>query len=83
MKPLEAFGSAVSYVLLSANNVPNVPGAVIEKLSTETRQALSELKSDDISSNVIPDCFIFGDNEYYRKKEFVKELMAFDSKMRK
>lgn len=83
MTPIDILSRAFSYTLLSSRKIPNRPGAVIEKLSSEDRQVLSELKSDDISSDVVPRDQIFGDDAHYRQKEFDKELMAFDAKMKK
>lgn len=86
MKALEAFKTAMFYVSgLCSTHTKDKPGAVIERLSSETREALQELKSDDIGSNVILDNvgYYAATNEYYQNKEFEKERLEFDKKILK
>ena len=86
MRPLEALENAMFYVCGSIHpDKLNKPGAVIERMSAEARQALQQLKSDDIV--MVRQDRLIGDEKYYDRKHFeetfCKEMMSFDLKMKK
>ena len=86
MKPLEAFKRAMFYVSgLCSQRTLNKPGAVIERLSVSERQALTELKSDDIDGTTrIDDLkYYVGSDDYYKNQEYMKDRLAFDKKILK
>lgn len=92
MNPIEAFKRALFYVSgLCSSRTLNKPGAVIERLSPDARDALKDLKSSDIdgSNYRLDDSgydgmnirYYVGTDEYYRNKEFEKEKLEFDKKI--
>lgn len=85
MNPIDAFKRAIFYVSgLCSQRTLNKPGAVIERLSTDTREALKELKSSDIDGSVerVDDLkYYVGSDEYYQNKEFEKDRLEFDKKI--
>ena len=85
MNPIEAFKRAMFYVSgLCSQRTLNQPGAVIQRLNPETREALSQLKSSDIdgSTERLEDLKYFvGSDEYYKNKEFEKDRLEFDKKI--
>lgn len=86
MKPLDAFKRAIFYVSgVCSSRTLNKPGAVIERLSVSDRQALAELKSNDINGDTrIDDLkYYVGSEEYYQKEQIKKELLEFDKKLKK
>ena len=85
MKAIEVFqGLLVRIALFTKRQDENVPGAIVKKLSEEQRQSLSELKSDEIGSNVLrADDYWYGDDQYYKNREIKKELLSFDKKILK
>ena len=89
MNPLDAFKRAMFYVSgICSSRTLNKPGAVIERLSTEARDALKELKSSDIDGGPkaerLDDLkYYVGTDEYYRNKEFEKDRLEFDKKLKK
>lgn len=88
MTPYDAFKRALFYVSGVCSSITmNVPGAVINRLSSETREALKGLKSDEISSDVRVDSLelkhYVGSDEWYRQQEYKKDRFEFDRKMKK
>lgn len=86
MNPLDAFRRAIFYVSgLCSQRTLNKPGAVIERLSANERQALTQLKSDDINGDTrIDDLkYYVGSDEYYQQLEFKKERLEFDKRLKK
>lgn len=87
MTPKEAFYRAMFYISGVCSSITlNKPGAVVQRLSAEARQALSKLKSSDIdgSNERIDDLkYYVGSDEYYRNKEFEKDKLEFDKKILK
>lgn len=88
MKPLDALRRAMFYISgLYSGRMLNKPGAVIKKLTPETRQALQDLKSSDIdgseSSERIDDLKYYGSEAFYQNKEFEKDKLEFDKRMKK
>lgn len=84
MKPIEAFKRAMFYVSgLCSQRTPNQPGAIINRLPDETRDALKELKSDDIGVDAQLDDvkYFAGSDEYYQNKKFEKDRREFDKKL--
>lgn len=53
MTPNEALSRAISAAFLSTH--PRVPGAVVQRMSTETREALSRLTADEMSRARVPE----------------------------
>lgn len=73
---------------LCSSRTLNKPGAVIERLSPEARDALKELKSSDIDGGPkaerLDDLkYYVGSDEYYRKKEYQKDMLEFDKKLKR
>jgi hypothetical protein len=89
MTPVEAFKRALFYVSgLCSQRTLNQPGAIIGRLSVKEREAISQLKSSDIDggskSERIDDLkYLVGSNEYYHNKEFERDRIEFDKKMKK
>ena len=86
MNALQAFKQALFYVSgLCSSRTMNEPGAVIERLSQDSRQALQELKSDDIGPEVRLDDlkYFVGSDEYYQQQEFKQDRLNFDKKLKK
>jgi hypothetical protein len=89
MSPLEALKRAMFYVSgLCSSRTLNVPGAVVQRLSPEAREALSQLKSSDIDGGPTTERlddlkYYCGSDEYYRNKEFEKDKLEFDKKILK
>lgn len=88
MNPLEALKCAMFYVSgLCSSRTLNVPGAVVQRLSPETREALGQLKSSDIDGTERFDSdelkYYCASEEYYKNKEFEKDKLEFDKKIRK
>jgi hypothetical protein len=89
MTPMEAFKRALFYVSgICSSRTLNKPGAVVQRLSPEARQALSELKSSDIDGGPAAERvdelkYYIGSDEYYRNKEFEKDRLEFDKKLKK
>lgn len=89
MNPIDAFKRAMFYVSgLCSSRTLNKPGAVIERLSPEARDALKELKSSDIDGGPkaerLDDLkYYVGSDEYYRNKEYEKDRLEFDKKLKR
>ena len=87
MSPLEAFKRAMFYISgLCSQRTLNVPGGVVERLTPETREALSQLKSSDLdgAQERLDDIkYYTGSDEYYQNKKFEKERLEFDKKILK
>jgi hypothetical protein len=87
MNPIEAFKRALFYVSgLCSSRTLDRPGAVVQRLSPEAREALTQLKSSDIdgSAERLDDLkYYVGSDEYYRNKEFEKDKLEFDKKILK
>lgn len=89
MNPIEAFKRALFYVSgLCSQRTLNVPGAVIQRLNPETREALSQLKSSDIdggpkSERIDELKYYVGSDEWYKEQEFKKDRLEFDKKIKK
>jgi hypothetical protein len=89
MNPIEAFKRALFYVSgLCSSRTLNKPGAVVQRLSPEAREALSQLKSSDIDGGPQAERidelkYYVGSDEYYRNKEFEKDRLEFDKKILK
>jgi hypothetical protein len=87
MKAIEAFKRAMFYISgLCSQRTLNQPGAVIERLPTNTREALQNLRSSDIDGSVerIDDLkYYVGSDQYYQNKEFQKDRLEFDKKISK
>ena len=89
MTPIEAFKRAMFYISgVCSSRTLNQPGAVVNRLSSEARDALKELKSSDIDGG--PSCerlddlkYYIGSDEYYRNKEYEKDKLEFDKKILK
>lgn len=87
MNAIEAFKRALFYVSgLCSSITDKRPGAVVERLSGEARDALKDLKASDIGgdpqSERIDDLkYYVGSDEYYRNKEFEKDKLEFDKKI--
>lgn len=85
--PLEALKRALFFVSgLCSQRTLNKPGAVIERLSPEAREALKDLKSSDIDGGSQAERidelkYYVGSDEYYRNKEFEKDKLEFDKKI--
>lgn len=87
MNPIDAFKRAMFYISgLCSQQMLNKPGAVIERLSDDTRSELKKLKSSDIdgSAERLDDLkYYVGSNEYYQNKKLEAEKMEFDKKLKK
>jgi hypothetical protein len=86
MTPLAAFKQAIFYISgLCSQRTLNKPGAVIQRLSDEARQALPALKSDEIGPDAKLDelQYFVGSDQYYQRKETSKLLTEFDKKILK
>jgi hypothetical protein len=90
VKPLEALERAMFYISgVCSTKTLNVPGAVINRLSAEVREALSKLKSSDIDGDTTPVYDIrywIDPHQYedtYRKPDQVKDRLDFDKKILK
>jgi hypothetical protein len=86
MKPIEAFSRLLgSIFLLDFWKRPgnNVPGKVVERASPEVREALSQLKSDELGPGNRIEEWHKGDDDYYKNQEFKKDRLAFDKKILK
>jgi hypothetical protein len=84
MNPIIAFKQAMFFVSgLYSSKTMNKPGAVIERLSSNARQALTQLKSDDIGNDSpIEDLkYYIMSEEYEQKQKISKELLEFDRKI--
>lgn len=89
MSPLEVLRKAVSKISIDrGRRFANKPGAVIESMSDKDREALKDLKSCDIDGSPSNDkienleyhtCFEY----HFENKEFKKELIAFEGKLKK
>ena len=90
MTPMQALKRAMFFISgLCSQKTLNVPGAVINRLSAKEREALSQLKSDDIdgssdSERLDNDIkYWIGSDQYYQNKEFEKDKLKFDKKILK
>jgi hypothetical protein len=84
MKPIDALKRAIEYLIVSSRRFENRPGAVIEKMAPETREALKGLKSSDIDGGPQAERIdVYGDDAHYRNKEFEKDKISFDKKFLK
>lgn len=89
MSPMDAFKRALFYVSgLCSSRTLNKPGAVVQRLSPEAREALQNLKSTDIDGGPqaerLDDLkYYVGSDEYYRNKEYEKDRLEFDKKLKK
>lgn len=90
MTPMEAFKRAMFFISgICSQRTLNVPGAVVNRLSTKEREALGHLKSSDIDGSpgaerIDGDLkYWVGSEEYYRNKEFEKDKLEFDKKLLK
>ena len=89
MSPMDAFKRALFYVSgLCSSRTLNKPGAVVQRLSPEAREALQDLKSTDIDGGPkaerLDDLkYYVGSDEYYRNKEYEKDRLEFDKKLKK
>lgn len=86
MNALQALKNALFYVSgLYSSRTINKPGAVIERLGQNSRQALQELKSDDIGPEVRLDDlkYFVGSDEYYQQQEYKQDRLDFDKKLKK
>lgn len=84
MTPMEAFKRAMFFISgLCSQRMLNVPGAIINRLSTKEREALSQLKSSDIdgSPNTERVEYLVGSDQFYQNKEFEKDKLDFDKKI--
>jgi hypothetical protein len=86
MTPYEALQRAMFYISgLCSQQTLNKPGAVIQRLSKETRKALEGLKSNDIG----PDKqdlhlrYYVDTRERQQEEEFKKDRLEFDKKILK
>jgi hypothetical protein len=68
-KPLEILISTIGYGILHSG-VKKVPGIIINKLSKESREILSKLKSNDIKNIRTDQCF--GTDEWYKNDAKIK-----------
>jgi hypothetical protein len=86
---LQALRRAMFFISgLCSQRTLDKPGAVIERLSPEAREALSKLKSSDIDgssgSERIDDLkYLAVSKEYVENKELEKEKFKFDEKILK
>ncbi len=86
---MEAFKRALFYVSgLCSSRTLNKPGAVVQRLSPEAREALQNLKSSDIDGGPTAERlddlkYYVGSDEYYRNKEYEKDRLEFDKKLKK
>lgn len=89
MNPIDAFKRAMFYVSgLCSSRTLNKPGAVVERLPPEAREALKGLKSSDIDGGPkaerLDDLkYYVGSDEYYRNKEYQKDRLEFDKKIKR
>lgn len=89
MTPLEALKRAMFYISgVCSSRTLNVPGAVVQRLTPEAREALGKLKSSDIdggdkAERIDELKYYVGSNEYYENKEFEKDKLEFDKKILK
>lgn len=84
--PFDVFKRAVFWVSsLSSRIFANKPGAVIERMSPEEREALSQLKSSELEKDRMTefDMLTVAGNQYYVDKEFEKAKLEFDKKILK
>ena len=84
MKPIDAFKQALFYVSsICSQRTKNQPGAVIERLSSDVRKALEELKPSDI--NEVEHIEYHIDTNLYQplNKKFEKDFLEFDKKILK
>jgi hypothetical protein len=89
ISPIDALRRALFYVSGVCSSITlNKPGAVIERLSSETRESLKQLKSSDIDGGSTAERmdelkYYVGSDEYYQNKEFEKDKLEFDKKILK
>jgi hypothetical protein len=83
MKPTEVLDKAMFWVSGLFSRRYKKPGEVIERLSAQDRSVLQNLKSEEISPDVIREEDIFGDDAYYQNKEFQESKLEFDKRMKK
>ena len=87
MTPIEAFKRALFYISGVCSSITlNKPGAVVQRLSADAREALSKLKSSDLdggpqSERIDELKYYVGSDDYYRNKEFEKDRLEFDKKI--
>lgn len=78
---LEILNMAINKGILIGNIIKKTPGAVINKLSKESRDILSKLKSDDIK-NLRTDQ-IYGTDEWYENKQISEMKINFEKQFKK
>jgi hypothetical protein len=86
ISPWEALQRAMHYITgLCSQQTLNQPGAVIQRLSPETRQALQGLKSDDIGSDKqdLQLKYYINTREQLQEEEYRKDRLNFDKKILK
>jgi hypothetical protein len=86
INPIEALKRALFYISgLCSQQTLNKPGAVIQRLSPETREALQGLKSSDISSDAcdLHVNYYVDTRELAREKEYQRDRLEFDKKILK
>lgn len=84
--PLDVFHNLIQFLLFRDRFRKAGPGKVIESLSTEDREILSQLKSDDLSADKarVEDYYMMGDNwETKRKLLEYEEKLGFKPPPRK
>jgi len=80
MRPLEALEETI-YRSMFYHRKPgyNVPGAMVQRMGAEVREALSKLTSDDTMK--IRTDLLDGDEGWYLRQELFKLLTTFDRKL--
>jgi hypothetical protein len=81
LRPLDALEETI-YRSIFFHRKPgyNRPGALVERMGSEVREALSKLTSDD-TLKVRTDHL--GDDSWYRQQEASRKLMEFDRTLRR
>lgn len=80
--PIEVLFGAIQYGVMVGNICKKAPGSVIKKLSDESRQILSNLKSDDVRK-IRVESWEIGDVEYMERKKMSEEKLEFDKKFKR
>lgn len=86
ISPWEALQRAMFYISgLCSQQTLNKPGAVIQRLSSETRQALQGLKSDDIGPDKqdLQLKYYIDTRGLLQEEEYKKDRLDFDKKILK
>jgi hypothetical protein len=84
MKPIEAFQALLWRISIGfTHRLENIPGAIVKSMPETFRNALSKLTSEDIGSKIRLEPWWQGNDDWHKKQEIKKELVAFDKKILK